>query len=83
MTRDEILEHVRRSLIELFELEPDDVRPEANLYEDLDLDSIDAVDMAVQIQELTGRRVEEKALREARTVNDLVSLVERMQAGKA
>lgn len=81
MTRDEILEHVRRSLIELFELEPGDVRPEANLYEDLDLDSIDAVDMAVRIQELTGRRVEEKALREARTVNDLVSLVERMRGG--
>lgn len=75
MTRGEILEHISRSLAQMFELDPDEVRPEANLYEDLDLDSIDAVDMAVKIQEITGKRVDEKSLRSARTVDDVVDLI--------
>ena len=77
MTRDAIVAEVTRTLVELFEVDPAAVRPEARLYEDLDLDSIDAVDMAVKVKELTGRRVEERELRAMRTVGDLVALIER------
>ncbi len=76
MSRDEILAEVSRTLVKLFEIAPEAIRPEARLYEDLDLDSIDAIDMAVQIQALTGRRVEEASLRKIRTVDDIVTLVE-------
>lgn len=77
MTRDAILAEVTRTMVELFEVEPEAVRPEARLYEDLDLDSIDAIDMAVKVKELTGRRVEERELRAMRTVGDVVALIER------
>lgn len=78
MTREEILTELRRAMEELFDLEPATVRPESRLYEDLDLDSIDAVDMAVKVQEITGQRVDEQTLRRIRTVGDVVDAIERM-----
>jgi acyl carrier protein len=59
-----------------FEIDPNRITPEAMLFQDLDLDSIDAIDMVVSLQEWTGRRVPEDALRGVRTVADVVSLVE-------
>ncbi len=76
MNRDEILSQVQDLMVELFELERDAVTVDALLIDDLDLDSIDAIDMVVKLQEMTGRRVEEGALREIRTVKDIVDLVE-------
>lgn len=69
---------VRAAMIELFtELEPAAIHPEARLVEDLDLDSIDAVELSVRIQAMTGRRVEDDELRRLRTVGDVVALAER------
>lgn len=76
MTRDQILERVQGVFTELFELEPDKIHLEARLIEDLDLDSIDAIDMVVKLQELIGQRVEETELRKVRTVGDIVDLVQ-------
>ena len=81
MTRDEIFDPRARA--------PDqDVRArrprnhaEALLYQDLDLDSIDAIDMVVYLQDWTGREVPEEALRAVRTVDDVVSMVETHLAG--
>ncbi len=77
MTRDEIFVRVQAVLVDMFELEPAKVHPQARLVDDLDLDSIDAIDMVVKLQELIGRRVDETALRSVRTVQDVVDLVER------
>ncbi len=76
MNRDEIEERVRTMLTDLFKLKSTDIRLDSRLFEDLGLDSIDAIDMVVQLQELTGRRVEEAALRSVRTVADVVRVVE-------
>ena len=76
MNRDEILSQIQDLMVELFELERDAVTVDAHLVDDLDLDSIDAIDMVVKLQEMTGRRVEEDALREIRTIKDIVDLVE-------
>ena len=76
MTRDEIFIRVRELLAQSFEIDPERVKPDALLFQDLDLDSIDAIDMVVSLQEWTGRRVSEEALRGVRTVDDVVSLVE-------
>ena len=46
-TKNEILGQLKIILAELFEIEEDDIKPEARLYEELDLDSIDAIDMVV------------------------------------
>lgn len=77
MSRDEILARVSDAMQELFDLEPESIRLQARLFEDLDLDSIDAVDMAVKMQEITGRRVDDKDLRRIRTVADIVDLLAR------
>jgi len=65
-------------LIERFELEPADVTPDARLYEDLDLDSIDAVDLAIVVQELTGRKIRPQEFRGVRTVADVEREVRRL-----
>ena len=44
-------------LVKLFEVDPQDIKPEARLYEDLELDSIDAVDMIVHLQKKTGKKI--------------------------
>jgi len=76
MTRDEIFAHVRASMIELFELEPEAVTISARLRQDLDLDSIDAIDMVARLHELTGRRLELSSLKKIETVSDVVDVVD-------
>ena len=76
MTRAEIYQRITGILVKTFELDPADIRPESRLYEDLDLDSIDAVDMFVELHEITGRRIDAAAVRKIRSVQDIVDLVE-------
>ena len=76
MTREEIFVRVAELLSEAFEIDRKRITPQALLFQELDLDSIDAIDMVVRLQEWTGRRVPEDALRGVRTVDDVVSLVE-------
>ena len=78
VSRNEILAEIVRTMSETFEMEADEIKPESRLFEDLDLDSIDAIDMAVKMQDLTGKRVDEDSLRTLRTVNDVVDLAERL-----
>jgi acyl carrier protein len=83
MTRDEIYSQVQTHMAEMFDLDVEAITQDARLRDDLDLDSIDAIDLAVKLQELTGKRVDESALREIRTVGDVVDLIERMLTGHA
>ena len=78
MTKEEILEGLRDMMVELFEFEREQIQLDAHVVKDLDLDSIDAIDMAVELQEITGRKVEESELRSIRTVSDIVDLVYRL-----
>ena len=74
-SRDEVLEQVRAALIELFEIEPDKVIPEARLNDDLEIDSIDAVDLLDRLRRQTGRKISADQFRSVRTVGDLVDAV--------
>jgi acyl carrier protein len=78
LSRDEILSELTRELCALFELKPEQVTPKAHLYDDLDLDSIDAVDLAVRLQELTKKRIKPEQFKAVRTVEDVVDAVEQM-----
>ncbi|PLZ04287.1 acyl carrier protein [Burkholderia sp. WAC0059] len=80
MTDVEILERIRAIFHENFAIEPARVTPEANLFEDLDLDSIDAVDLAIKLQEMTGRRIKPEEFKSVRTVGDVVGAVESLLA---
>lgn len=75
MTQAEIFAELRAILVELFQLEPERVEPDAQLFEELDLDSIDAVDLVARLQQFTGQRIDEASMRQIRTVSDLVELV--------
>jgi acyl carrier protein len=75
MKKEEIFAELEKTMLELFELEPGDVTLEAKLREDLGLDSIDAIDMAVKLQKMTGKRVELSALKCIVTVQDVVDLI--------
>lgn len=72
MDKSEIYLVLKTTMVDLFELEEAEVTPDAHLYEDLDLDSIDAVDLAVKITEITGQRVDPEDFKKVRTVQDLV-----------
>jgi acyl carrier protein len=73
--RNEILQLLKDIMQEMFEIEPDEVTLEARLYEDLDFDSIDAVDMIVKLKESTGKALRPEDFKNARTINDVVEAV--------
>ncbi len=75
-TRGEIEAKLVEILVEMFELEAENITSEASLYDDLDIDSIDAVDLIVRLKELTGKKVDPEDFKEIRTVDDVVSAIE-------
>lgn len=76
--REQILETLRALMVDLFELNADDVTLDARLYEDLDFDSIDAVDMIVRLKEMTGKAVKAEDFKAVRTIGDVVETVYKM-----
>jgi acyl carrier protein len=72
MRKEEIYPWVVNILHEMFELDKEKITPEANLYTDLDIDSIDAVDLAVKLKQLTGKRLQPEVFKSVRTVQDVV-----------
>ncbi len=82
MTTEDAYSQVVAYLTDVFEIPADDIRPEARLMDDLDLDSIDAVDLMVKLQETTGQKVTPEQFETIRTVQDLVALVQALQTGK-
>ena len=78
-SRDEILERVRAALVELFEIDPARVTLEASLYHDLEIDSIDAIDLMDRLKRETGlNKLTPEDFRAVRTVSDLVETVHRL-----
>ena len=72
----EIYNQVVEVLAQTFELDPAAIKPEANLYSDLDIDSIDAIDLLVKLQQMTGKRMKPEAFKSVRTVQDVVNSIE-------
>jgi acyl carrier protein len=74
-SRDEIFTQVVQILSDSFELDPAKISRSSTLYEELDLDSIDAIDIFTQLRELTGRRPDPADARKVRTVDELIDFV--------
>jgi acyl carrier protein len=74
-TREEILDQVTSTLAELFEIEPEQVTLAASLNDDLEIDSIDAVDLLDRLRRQTGRKISAEDFRSVKTVGDLVEKV--------
>lgn len=77
-TRDDIFNTLRDALVELFELEPERVTLDSNLYQDLEIDSIDAVDLIDHIKRHTGKKIAAEEFKAVRTVSDVVEAVYRL-----
>lgn len=75
MSRDEIYEKLKEFMVELFEIPAEQIALDAELADDLDLDSIDAVDLILKLQEFTGRKVSAEQFRTVRTVRDVIDQV--------
>lgn len=78
MTKAELHQRIVAILHETFGIEPSRVLPEARLAEDLDIDSIDAVDLIVQLKPLLGGNLRPEAFRSVRSVQDVVDAVHGM-----
>ena len=77
-SREEIFATLRDALVELFELDAERVTLDANLYQDLEIDSIDAVDLIDHIKRQTGKKIAAEEFKAVRTVNDVVEAVYRL-----
>jgi acyl carrier protein len=80
MNNPQILAKLRELLADKFEVDPARITPEADLYRDLDLDSIDAVDLVIKLQEMTGRRIKPEEFKSVRTIGDVCVAVDRLLA---
>ncbi len=74
---------VREVLITTFNLSREAVTPEATLFQDLDLDSLDAIDLAVKLETETGLKLVETEFRSIRTVKDVVETIHRKMEARA
>lgn len=82
MSKAELLREIQGMMKELFELDAARVQPQARLVEDLELDSLDALDLAVKVEETTGFAFDEAKLRQLRTVDDVITALSALLAGR-
>jgi acyl carrier protein len=75
LSREEVFLKLREILVSEFELSPESISPEKQLYADLDMDSIDAVDLVVAVKEFIPGKIEPALFKDARTVQDLVDIL--------
>ncbi len=84
MDRADVIAKVNAVLADEFELAAERLQPEANLYEDLDFDSLDAVDLIAALERQFAMKIDrqsaEKEIREIRTLADVYDFVARKLA---
>jgi len=78
MTDAEIEKKIKDILVADFECDPAKLTPDVNLFTDLDLDSIDAVDLVVRLQQETHKKVDPASFRQIRTLKDVVAAVSKL-----
>ena len=77
-TKQEVLDHINSVLVDLFEIEEEKLVPEAKLYDDLDIDSIDTIDLLIELKKFVGRDIDAEAFIDARTIGDVVDVIHKM-----
>ena len=75
-SQEEIFEKLKTILVDDFEIAPEKLTLDANLFEDLELDSIDAVDLAVKLQEFTEKKISPENFKQIRTVDVVLAIEE-------
>jgi acyl carrier protein len=76
MTEQEIIEKTNRVFEEFFEIEPERLKPEAHIFNDLGLDSLDIVDLVVALQNSFGVNIRnEEKIRNIRSLQDVYQFI--------
>ena len=75
MNSEQILQKIQDILEELFEVDPSSVKMDTKIFEELDIDSIDAVDLVIKLKELTGKKIQPEQFKNVRTIEDVVNLI--------
>jgi len=75
VTKDDVFQKMRNILVEEFEIDKAAITPEAKLYDDLELDSIDAVDLLVKMKEFIPGKIDPELFKKAITVQDVVDIL--------
>lgn len=70
-----IFEHVASTLAELFDIDRADIKLQSHLGDDLDIDSIDAIDLIVELKKFVGKKISPEDFKSVRTVEDIVNAV--------
>jgi acyl carrier protein len=76
--KEQVLAEVRAALVELFELDPEKITLTTRLYEDLEIDSIDAIDLIDRLRQVSGKKIPAERFRSVRTIGDLVDSVQQL-----
>jgi len=79
-SKQDVSDHINKVLIDLFEIEEDKLVPEAQLQEDLDLDSIDTVDLLIELKKFVPEEIDADRFIDARTLGDVVEVVHEISA---
>lgn len=77
-TKPEIMTAVVDALHDTFGIEKERLKPDAQLYQDLEIDSIDAIDLMVKLQKMIGKRMQPEAFKAVRTIDDVVNVIEKL-----
>lgn len=83
MDKDALYHWVVDLLVEMFELDAAGLTPASNLYADLDIDSIDAVDLAVRLKQETDMRIQPEVFKNIRTIGDVVDALHNLASEQA
>ncbi len=75
MNRQEVFLQIQQALVELFEIKEEDISLDTHIYHELDLDSIDAVDLIVHLQRTTGKKIRPDQFKGARTIEHIITAV--------
>lgn len=78
MEKKDIYQKVAEILSETFDLPQEKITPSAFLVQDLDLDSIDAVDLVVKLQQYTNKKIDPETFKQVRTIDDVVDAIYRL-----
>lgn len=72
MDNETLYSRIKTILVTQFEVDEAAISLDANLYEELEIDSIDAVDLLVQLKELTGKKIAPENFKDVRTIRDVL-----------
>ena len=74
-TRAEVSKKISTALSDLFEVDPEAISESALLYEDLDIDSIDAVDLIIELKSFTGLVIDPEDFKSVKTIEDVINII--------